>query len=126
MHTLTEDARNEILANPVEKSNLCDINHSRFGSREVFVGSVGASYWSFLQNAVFFAGKECHSESRCADKIHQGNMQCLLRSFPMAVFQQRAQCGTTEVTILFKVYLSTITCAQKCSDSQGSHFQHLL
>jgi len=34
MHTLIEDAGNEILANPVERSNLCDINHSRFGSRE--------------------------------------------------------------------------------------------
>jgi hypothetical protein len=73
MHTPIEDAGNEILVNPVERSSLCDINHSRFGSREVFVGSVGALIWSVLQNAVFFAGKECHSESTCADKIHQGN-----------------------------------------------------
>jgi hypothetical protein len=39
-------------------------------------------------------------------------MQCLLKSFLMAVFQQRAQYRTTEVIILCKVYLSMITCAQ--------------
>jgi hypothetical protein len=73
MHTLKEDAGNEILVNPVERSSRYDINHSRFGSREVFMDSVGALHWSVLQNAVFFAGKEHRSESTCADKIHQGN-----------------------------------------------------
>jgi len=73
MHTLTEDAGNEVLLNPVDRSSLCDISHSRFGSPEVLVGCVGALHWSVLQNALFFAGKEYHSESTCADKIHQGN-----------------------------------------------------
>jgi hypothetical protein len=74
MHTLTDDAGNEIPVNPVERSSLCDINLSRFSIQEVFVGSDGALCWSVLQNAVFFAGKDCYSESTCANKIHQGNL----------------------------------------------------
>ena len=70
MHTLIEDAGNEVLLNPVQRSSLCDINHLRFGSREVLVGCFGALHWSVLHNAVFFAGKEYHSESICVDKIH--------------------------------------------------------
>jgi hypothetical protein len=38
----------------------------------------------------------------------------------------RSVVETIEVTFLLKVYLNMTTRAQKCTDLQGSHFQHLL
>jgi len=43
---------------PVGRNRLRDIDHSKFVSREVFVGSDGALGRSVLQNVVFFAGKD--------------------------------------------------------------------